>query len=158
MKKIFYSLLLLMAVSLSYPTILHAEENGVGEHDLQNIRTEILKQKKEFFIKELQLTEAEANNLMSILEELDTKRFDIWKSSAKMHRRIRQNDPTITKEEMNKHFEEIANNKIKEAELEKEYFNRCKNILPMEKLIQLESTNRKFAKQCLQKRKHYNNH
>lgn len=158
MKQILYSLLLLMGASLLYPTALHSKRNGIGEQNSQNIRTEILKQKKEFFIKELQLTEAEANNLMSILEELDTKRFDIWKSSAKMHRRIRQNDPTITKEEMNKHFEEIANNKIKEAELEKEYFNRCKNILPMEKLIQLESTNRKFAKQCLQKRKHYNNH
>ncbi|WP_148297563.1 hypothetical protein [Porphyromonas macacae] len=56
--------------------------------------------KRDFFVKELNLTEKEANDLMPVMQELDEKRFELWRSTAEMHKRIRNNDPSITEAEM----------------------------------------------------------
>ncbi|WP_147277721.1 hypothetical protein [Porphyromonas macacae] len=107
--------------------------------------------KRDFFVKELNLTEKEANDLMPVMQELDEKRFELWRSTAEMHKRIRNNDPSITEAEMGRYMEKVADNKIKEAELEKEFIKKCKEILPMEKAVRLPHVNRKFAGEYMKK-------
>lgn len=111
----------------------------------------IQKEKKAFLTKELKLTAKEADDLMLIINELDGKRFDLWKSIHSMHRRIQRGGDGITDAEYEKYFNQIMDNRVQEAELERTYYTKCKEVIPMHKLVKLERANRAFARQFMQR-------
>lgn len=116
----------------------------------QKVRTELMKQKRDFLVQELNLTDDEANKLMPILQNLDDKRFDLWKSTSQMRKRIKENDKSITKEEMDNYMQQVSENKIRDAEYERDCINECKAVLPMDKVVRLLQANRKFARKFMQ--------
>lgn len=147
-KSLYIALTFFFVLSSSLANDLHFEV-----FRSQKTRKEMMQLKRDFFVKELNLTEKEANDLMPVMQELDEKRFELWRSTAEMHKRIRNNDPSITEAEMGRYMEKVADNKIKEAELEKEFIKKCKEILPMEKAVRLPHVNRKFAGEYMKKRR-----
>ena len=56
---------------------------------------------------------------MSILNELDEKRFQLWREGEALGGRVRKSDKTLTDEELNTFLEQSLSARIKEAELEK---------------------------------------
>lgn len=137
-------LLGLLALGLSAAAFAHGE----GESsDKRPIRERMIQKKRSFLIKELALTQAEVDALMPILEELDLKRFQIWKECEPVRRRIHANDNSLTEGELHRYFEKHLDAHVREAELERTYYTRCKGALPIAKLVLLEEANRKFARE-----------
>ncbi len=110
-------------------------------------REQVIQQKRAFLTRELELSEQEINALMPILEELDVKRFQLWKESESTRRRIQSKDASLTESDLRRYFEQQLEGKVREAELERTYYTRCKDALPISKLVHLERTNRKFARE-----------
>ena len=111
----------------------------------------IQKEKKAFLTKELSLTAKEADDLMLIINELDGKRFALWKSCYSMRRRMQSSGGGITDAEYEKYFNQVMDNRVQEAELERTYYTKCKEVIPMHKLVKLERANRAFARQFMQR-------
>ena len=111
----------------------------------------IQKEKKAFLTKELSLTAKEADDLMLIINELDGKRFALWKSCYSMRRRMQSRGGSITDAEYEKYFNQVMDNRVQEAELERTYYTKCKEVIPMHKLVKLERANRAFARQFMQR-------
>ncbi len=111
----------------------------------------IQKEKKAFLTKELSLTAKEADDLMLIINELDGKRFALWKSCYSMRRRMQSRGGSITDAEYEKYFNQVMDNRVQEAELERTYYTKCKEVIPMNKLVKLERANRAFARQFMQR-------
>ena len=111
----------------------------------------IQKEKKAFLTKELSLTAKEADDLMVIINELDGKRFALWKSCYSTRRRMQSSGGGITDAEYEKYFNQVMDNRVQEAELERTYYAKCKEVIPMHKLVKLERANRAFARQFMQR-------
>lgn len=142
-----WTLLLSLLFSISL-TAQHKAEDKQQMPSKEQIRSE----KKQFLTKELQLTPKESQDLMVILDELDEQRFSLWKGLGTMRGRLRRGDK-ITDEEYAQHFDKVLINKVREAELERTYYTKCKEVIPMHKLIKLERANREFAKRFFMKKK-----
>lgn len=131
---------------------LYAQDNKGQKHRHKLSREKIYQHKKNFFVKELQLGEKETNNLMEVLKELDQKRFELWKPLQETRSRLRKKEK-LSQEEYNKYFEQVLDTRVKEAELERSYYKKCKGFIPVEKLVHLEYSNREFAKKYFRKHK-----
>lgn len=138
-------------LSLLYSVGLMAQHKGEEKHQMPS-KEQIRLEKKQFLTKELQLTAKESQDLMLILNELDEQRFSLWKGMGGMRGRLRRGDK-ITEEEYSQHFDKVMNNRVREAELERTYYTKCKGVIPMHKLIKLDRANREFAKQFFMKKK-----
>lgn len=132
-------------------TAAQGKSGGHGPNPAK--KEKIQAEKKEFLTKELELNEKEAEGLMTILNELDEQRFKLWKDAKELRDRIRRGDK-LSDAEYSQHFDRVMNNRVKEAELERNYYGKCKSVLPMNKLIHLERANREFAKQFFSRKKH----
>lgn len=144
------SLTLLICFSLTWAT---AQGKGGGHSPNFPSKEKIQAEKKDFLTKELDLSDKEAESLMTILNELDEQRFKLWKDAKELRDRIRRGDK-LSDTEYSQHFDRVMNNRVKEAELERTYYSKCKSVLPMSKLIHLERANREFAKQFFTRKKH----
>lgn len=102
--------------------------------------------KRTYLIKELSLTEKEARDIMPILDELDTKRYLLWREGAPLGKRIRQGDKSLTDAELEKHLDYTLNASVQEAELERTYYNKCRGLLPLPKLVRLPFACKDFAR------------
>lgn len=144
----------LLAGLLCIATLSHAQSKS---NDRENQHTppsreKIQQEKKDFLKKKLQLTDKESDDLMVILNELDIQRFKLWQQTRELGRRIHQGDHSISDEEYNKHFTKVLDNKVEEAQLERTYYLKCKEVLPMSKLVKLDRVNREFVHLFLRKR------
>lgn len=125
-----------------------------GERPHMPSREQIKTQKRAYMARELQLSDKEVDKLMVIINELDDQRFALWRSVEPTRHKLRRGD-TLSTEEYAQHFDKTMNNRVREAELERDYYGRCKSILSMDKLIKLERINREFARSFFLK-KHKN--
>lgn len=115
-------------------------------------RKEILKQKKTFMTKALDLTPTEADQLMIILEELDQERFKLWRNSPAsfLHRERKTGEQkNHSEEELKKAFLAELDRRIEEAELERRYYKKCLEVLPAKKIVHLPFANRRFAREYM---------
>lgn len=152
MRRCIFILLGLMTLGSVYGYAQQGPERERGRGKRPS-REEITQQKRAYLVRELSLTDKEADGLMPILEELDTQRFRMWKGIESTRHRIHAKDSSLTDEELRKYFEQELDNKVKEAELERTYFKRCRDILPLNKLVRLERANRHFAQEFFRRAK-----
>lgn len=117
-------------------------------------KEEIVEARLEYLTKKLELTPTEAEQLNKVLVELDTQRFALWKEVAPLHKRAVQRDETLTEAELSTLLDLQLANKVKEVELERTYYLRCKAFLPLTKLIRLDRANRQFVSDYF--RRHHN--
>ncbi len=71
------------------------------------IRDKIRAEKRTFLMRELSLTAGEVDALMPVLNELDDKRFALWRTTEALGRCVRQGDKTLTEAELNTFFEQM---------------------------------------------------
>lgn len=133
-----------MALLLCAVLSLEAQGKKGQAHSMPS-KEKIQTEKKDFLTKELELSDKEAESLMTILNELDEQRFKLWQGTRELRERIRRGDK-LSDAEYSQHFEHVMNNRVREAELERTYYTKCKTVLPMNKLVRLERANREFAK------------
>lgn len=136
---------------LSVTGLVAQGRRGGGERNVMPSKEQIQSEKKAYLTKELQLTDKEADGLMVILNDLDEQRFKLWQSTEQTRNRIRRGD-TLSDEEYQQHFDKVMNNRVREAELERTYYAKCKSVLPLSKLVRIERVHREFAKHYFQKK------
>ena len=118
------------------------------------MRERVRAEKRAYLIQHLELTEKEADGVMSILNELDEKRFQLWREGEALGGRVRKSDKTLTDEELNTFLEQSLSARIKEAELEKTYYLRCRTVLSVQKAVRLPHVCRAFARRFFEQHKH----
>jgi len=86
MKRILYILcsILLLAGGLSAQAQKKPADPG------KDMREKVRAEKRAFLMRELALTAGEVDALMPVLNELDDKRFALWRSTETLGRRVRQ--------------------------------------------------------------------
>ena len=122
-----------------------ATEVSYQTPEQQNRRIEFMNQRNSFFAMELELTRDEAKAFLPLYNELDTKRFELWKD-VRHKRALLERKAELTDSDMEMIINKSLDNKIAEARLEKEYYYKFKKVLPMYKVMALRAAERKFAR------------
>ena len=108
---------------------------------------EYWKQQKAFFTEKAGLTEDEANAFFPLYNELQQKKRDI---NREIRRNMRPEGSTeATEEQSLKAIDAKANANIKIAELEKEYLQKFKEVLPASKILKVQNAEEQFNSQIL---------
>ena len=107
---------------------------------------EYWKQQQEFFSKEAGLTASEAEKFFPLYNELQQKKRELNRS---VRQQTRQNGPGMTEEQAAKAIEAMAESKIKIAQLEKEYLEKFKDILPASKILKIQNAEEQFNSKML---------
>lgn len=130
-----------------------AQQRSTDHSNKKQKREQIQEQKRNFLEKALALSEEESKQLMPILVELDEQRCKLWHSLREQRTR-QQRGNELSEAENDALLESMLENRIKEAELERTYYRKCKGIIPSAKLVKLHQLNREFAKKFLHTRRH----
>ncbi len=118
----------------------------------KSFNREAFESKKNAFITaEIGLTPEEAAAFIPLCNELQQKKFEVGKDCRKKSRAIckKQN---VSDEEYNQTINICLESRIKEAELEKEYYEKFSKILKPEKLFKYKGAEMKFAKLFMKER------
>ena len=147
MKRILYILcsILLLTGGLSAQAKKKPADQG------KDMREKVRAEKRAFLMRELSLTAGEVDALMPVLNELDDKRFALWRSTETLGRRVRQGDKTLTEAELNTFLEQMLDFHVREAELERTYYLRCRSTLPATKLVRLPMVCKDFARRFFER-------
>ena len=149
MKRILYLLCSILLLSGGLSAQAQKKDADQGKALRDKVRAE----KRTFLMRELSLTAGEVDALMPILNELDDKRFALWRTTEALGRRVRQGDKTLTDAELNTFFEQMLDFHVREAELERSYYPRCRKLLPADKLVRLPMVCKDFARRFFERHK-----
>lgn len=145
------ALLSLLTLTLWFSPLEAQQPKRPAKPNHESFHQQIRSAKRKYLIKELSLTEKEAKDIMPILDELDTKRYQLWREGAPLGKRIRQGDKSLTDAELEKHLDYTLNVSVQEAELERTYYNKCRGLLPLPKLVRLPFACKDFARDFFSK-------
>ncbi|MBR5159091.1 MAG: hypothetical protein IKW84_05865 [Bacteroidaceae bacterium] len=108
---------------------------------------EYAKQQREFFTKNAELTQEEADAFFPIYNELQQKKREI---NRQIRMTMRQEGGAETSEEQSlKAIDAKADANIRIAELEKEYLKKFKEVLPASKILKVQNAEEQFNSQIL---------
>lgn len=142
MKKsyIILSIILLSIFSLT------AQEKGKENRsfDLEKFKAA----KMAYLVQEADLTPEEASALSPIYFEMQEKRFKLMMKIRAKSKELRSNS-NPSSEECLKAVDEILDNQIEDANIEKAYYQKFKKILPPQKLLKLKHADYHFAQEML---------
>ena len=131
-----FALLLLVA-----PTAEAQKDKKAPAHPTPSMRERVRTEKRAYLIQRLSLTAKEADDITPILDELDEKRFQLWREGMALA-------------ELSSFLESSLSARIKEAELEKTYYLRCRPYLTAQKMVQLPMVCKEFARRFFERHKH----
>lgn len=135
----------LLLVALCSLGVALAQHPGERPSRPKMSREELTKAKRVHLTKVLELTPAEADQLAKELDDLDSQRYALWKELSPLHRRVAKGDKTLTPQELETLLEHRLTARVKEAELERTFYLRCKSFLSIDKLLRLEQEHRHFV-------------
>ncbi len=144
MNKIF--IVTFVAVTMLFSFNLSAQQDNHEFKREGHFDREAFEAKRNAFITaEVGLTPEEASEFIPLCDQLRQKRFEVGKESRRLSREIGRKKGA-TSEEYNKAIDMYLDASIKEAELEKEYYKKFKEILSPEKLYKYRNAELKFAR------------
>ena len=127
-------------------SIIGGYAQGRKNFDLKAFQTA----KENIIKREANLTEKEANAFFPVYHEMSEKRFEANREVRKEMKRL-MSATTVSDAEYQKNIEEQIKIKEKEAAIEKEYFEKFKKILPIEKLFKVYAAEAKMNREMLKK-------
>lgn len=98
-----------------------------------------------FITAEVGLTPEEAEVFIPLCNELQKKMFDVGRECRKLTKELKHKE-SLTESDYSKVNDECIGVKLKEAALEKEYYEKFKKILSPEKLYKYRRAEYKFAR------------
>jgi hypothetical protein len=99
-----------------------------------------------FVIAELSLTPQEAELFIPLLEELEQKKYEAGQKCRKFSKEVKQKKNPNSVDYLST-IDECLGVGIKEAELEKEYYEKFKKVLSPEKLYKYKDVEYRFARE-----------
>lgn len=108
---------------------------------------EYWEQQKEFFTNQASLTQDEANAFFPIYNELQQKKRELNREIRRIMRE--EGGPMVSEDGSLKAIDAKADVNIKIAELEKEYLQKFKQVLPASKILKIQNAEEQFNSQIL---------
>lgn len=133
-------LLLLFTCCIS----LNAQNKGGGNFDIEKFK----KSRSDFFIKELELTPAQAKLFIPLLDQLMEKKYLLNREVRRNHRALNQ-QASKSDADYYKSIDIALDARIKEAQIQKEYMQKMKAVIPADKLYKYHHVEMKFMEQAL---------
>lgn len=151
--KITYLLFILFSLSINVNAQQENNKEKGHEHHKHNFNIEEFKQQKAaFIIKEVGLTKEESKSFIPLTEELMKRKFELNKNIRQERRNLR-----AKKSGTNAEYEQLINNildtQIKEAELDKEYYQKYRKIISAEKLYKYYIAEKHFVRKFVNTQK-----
>lgn len=140
-------LILALLMSLFMTMAVQAQDNRQKRHfDVEALKRE----KSEFLIKELNLTDAESKAFLPLESELMEKKFEIYRNARMQTRELRRK-----KDKTDADYKKITQVNLeaerKESELQIEYFKKFSKVLPAEKIEKYRAADLKFKEAALKR-------
>jgi len=129
------------------------EHNGSGK-----MRKKFEAEKVSFITQQLDLTPKEAQIFWPLYNEKNQKLNEFRNKSRGFFRQLKDEKKSLTDEELMKISEQLIDYRISEANLDKEYHQKFKEILPIKKILLLYQAERKFQRMLLHKIKEKGRH
>lgn len=143
-------LITFVAVMILLPDYSVAQNRGGKKHfDRESFEAK----RNAFITAELGLTPEEASDFIPLCNELRKRKFEIGKECRKLSKEI-DHKSNPTDEDYSKVIDECLDVGVKEAELEREYFEKFKKILPPEKLYKYRKAEFRFVRQFMKADRH----
>lgn len=141
MKNKFYLLICLFAICSS----------SVNAQGKKKFDYEDFKQKKyNYLVKEIGLTDKETKDFLPLTDELMQKKYELNKELRIEIRALRKKK-NISDSEYNAINEKVLDTRIKEATLEKEYYQKFKKVLSPEKIFKYQRAEKDFMRKVVKK-------
>ena len=148
MRKCVLFILIMVAVTGIFLTVM-------AQHDKGKFDREVFMAKRNAYITaSAGLTADEAAAFIPIENEMQRKKFEIGRDCRKLARRSRSKEG-LTEEEQQKLVDCTTETRLKEAKLEKEYHEKFKRILSVEKLYKYQEAEARFMREFMQERGHW---
>jgi hypothetical protein len=106
-----------------------------------------------FIEEKLQLTAEEKTNFLPVYGEFDKKREDLHRERHQIFKNYQKNGLNMSDAEILKTADQIVNIDAQTAELEKQYLEKYKKMLPPVKILLLFKSEYEFKKELLRKMK-----
>ena len=141
--KIIIAIIASVLISMS----LNAQKND-RKFDVEKHR----KEQADFFTKELGLTEKEQKEFIPLMHEYVGARFELNREVRNAGRELRKKQNRESKD-YQKVIDLMLDQKIKEAQLQKEYFKKFGTVLPAEKVFRYQAAEMKFMERVVKDHK-----
>ena len=137
-------ILLIIFVTLSIASSFSAEAQETKAK--KNFDREAFEARRDaFIVAEVGLTPEEAERFIPLCNELRKKKFELRRECRRLSKEIKRM-PKPTSDDYNKFIDECLDVELKEAQLEKEYFDMFRKILDAEKIYKYRDAEFKFAR------------
>lgn len=143
MKKL---ILIAMMAFAAFTAVTPASAQGKAPRD--KWMSEMRQFKRSYFTKELDLTKEQQNKFFPIYEAMEDECARLDEDMKTMERRVSQ-APDASDLEYEKAADAMYETKVKQAEIEKEYSAKFKDILSAKQYFRLKDIDRKFARDMM---------
>lgn len=141
MSKIFFITFVAISVLFSSKVLAQGEKQQHRHFDKEAFQAK----RNAFITAEVGLTPEEAAAFIPLCNELQQKMFEVGRECRKLTKDLKHKNPP-TESDYSKVNDECLGVKMKEAALEKEYYEKLKKILSPEKLYKYRRAEYKFAR------------
>ena len=136
---------------LTVLALLNSFQSVVAQDELEPSKREKLEALKVAYLtKELSLTPDEAQTFWPLYNELEGKMRQVRKLQRENRMTAKQNHATMTDAELSKMIDRELDFEQQELDLKKQYNERFKKILPIQKVARLHAAENGFRKELLQ--------
>ena len=119
---------------------------------------EYMQSKRNYLIKETGMSQKESDEFFPLYEEMLKKKFEVQRNMRKKMRAIENSKEKISDEVYLSAAKAIDESKYTEGQIDKEYFEKFKKILPPKKLYKYEKAELDFFKDALNKNQRPQHH
>ncbi|MCD7976462.1 MAG: hypothetical protein LUG51_04650 [Tannerellaceae bacterium] len=144
-KIFFITFVTLMILS---PCLAFSQEKEGDQGNRRFDRESFLVKRSAFITAELGLTPEEAAAFIPLCEELQQKKFEVGQACRKLTKDVRDMSKPTDSDYTNV-IDECLEVNLKEAKLEKEYYEKFKEVLPPAKLYKYKQAEYKFAREFM---------
>ncbi|MFV0467851.1 MAG: hypothetical protein ACK5MK_02865 [Dysgonomonas sp.] len=136
---------LVFLLSFTFVFMLNVQGQDNKKFDIERFK----KERIDFLIKEIGLTNQESKVFIPLCDELMSKKFELNREIRRKGREVRQKGARATAADYESLNDQTMDNKIKEAQLDKEYYQKFKTVLSPEKIYKYQRAESKFMRRTV---------
>lgn len=143
MSKIFFITFVACSVVLSFN--VHAQN---GKQHRKFDKEAFLAQRSAFITAEMELTPEEAAAFIPLCNELEEKKFEAGRECRRLSNKLKRGNDASDAEYL-KAIDECVKVNMRQAQLEKEYYEKFKKVISVKKLYRYKSAEGKFVREFM---------
>ena len=144
MKRISAILLSVLCALSAFNSVAQRQGKPLTDEDRQRIRSEIRSYKHEFLARELEMSREQQREFFPVYDEMDRINFE----TRELERKVSQK-ADASEVEIEAAARAVFSQKSAEGEVEKQYFDRFRQILSGKQLLRLRKAERKFTQRLM---------